>query len=107
MWVKRSEWERMKNTVENLDRLRAGTYYDIERAVISLKFLHGMPIMSGEDLPFLTAKSPEEYHQTVSKGYRCQTDAIPDLTLEELARFVIDGTPIKRKQEVDVEFRGE
>jgi len=34
-----------------------------------------------------------------------KTETIPDLTVEELAKYVVDGTPIKRKKEIDVEYK--
>lgn len=36
---------------------------------------------------------------------RVNTDRIPNVTLEELARFVLDGTPIERKTKEEVVYQ--
>lgn len=102
MWVKRSEWEAL--LLENESRDRAIKI--LMEEVKALKFFHDMKEPLGDGNMSLGLYSSKTLHEKIIGKTIC-TQTIPDLTLEELARFVIDGTPIKRKQEVDVEFRGE
>ena len=34
----------------------------------------------------------------------CDTESIEKVSFKELARYVLDGVPIKRKQEIEVEY---
>ena len=44
------------------------------------------------------------WHHPVAKEPSAYTKAVPKVTLGELARFVLDGEPIRRKKEGKVEY---
>ena len=45
-----------------------------------------------------------EYNRIGHKETKASTNFIPDVSLEELARYVIDGTPIERDETVKVKY---
>lgn len=45
-----------------------------------------------------------EYNRIGHKETKAPTNFIPDVSLEELARYVIDGTPIERDKTVKVKY---
>lgn len=114
MWIKKSEWEDMKKQVGALKKIHNhDNETDIENG-----FLPCLPKCAQYyfDHTNITNQIVKMMFQIIdyklthivdNQLNNINTNTIPDLTLEELARYVIDGKPIKRKKEIDVEYRGE
>lgn len=106
MWVKKSEWESMK------DRLSVLEGVVLDSALPKVKTL-GTQV---DSLMKHHAIVRPDYFTSLSappvalcSGHNpttlaCDTENIEKVSFKELARYVLDGVPIKRKQEIEVEY---
>lgn len=86
MWVKKSEWEEMKEQVSKI--------FTLQNQIEALNKNHETWTLMPERVKLCWG------HKTT----QTQTEAIPNVTFEELAQLIIDGKPITRKQEIEVEY---
>ena len=121
MWISKKMWNEMCTKLDNLESLCANneiTYQrlknrlvDVEIIVENLTKAHNEIEDEEEYLSFpngmygryeMKKRKIKKYNHTIN------TSTIPDVTLEELAKLVIDGEPIKRTEKIDMttEFHG-
>lgn len=113
MWISKRKWNEMEEKikmVDSLDRKFILMYDTIDRLKRSQNNIHD------ELIELEKAHKDEIYTYVDRNGCTCtkrkyshkiSTNTIQDITLEELARFVIDHEPIIREEnvKVKVEYR--
>ena len=95
MWISKSKWNEMCDKVNKQ-----------QKKIDELVACHNIyTILKNDGETFFGFEIKEKYsHKEVTTS----TDLVKDVTLEELAKLVIDGTPIKRTEKIDMttEFHG-
>lgn len=102
MWISKKKWNRMCNKVADLKYL----VNQLDVTVEKLSKAHDE--VNGETLFSYNMKTGIRYRQDSSYTHKVpttSTNLIPNVTLEELAKLVIDGTPIERDEKLDVKMK--
>ena len=106
MWISKKKLEKIEREINVLKRyLRE---YDLlENTINKLVDAHNEIEVEEEYIRY--PSNPYElytFNKRMTKRYThsSSTEHIPDITLEELARLVIDGTPIVRDKKIDVKM---
>ena len=121
MWISKKKWNEIGNELDNLSSLCAHNEIanqklrerlsDAETTIENLTKAHN-EIEDEEDylsFPDGMYGRYEMKKRTIKKyNHTINTSTIPNVTLEELAKLVIDGEPIKRTEKIDMttEFHG-
>ena len=113
MWVSKKKWNEMEDSiklVDVLDRKIILMCDTIERLKRSQDTLHDELIeleKAHKDEIYTYVDGNRCAHTKRKYSHKTSTDTIKDVTLEELARFVIDHEPIVREEnvKVKVEYR--
>jgi hypothetical protein len=93
MWISKKMWNEMCDRIELVEENTRGlieTHTEIEAKE---KF---WSISSKRFYPICDTKMVKKYTHSIN------TNTVPNVTLEELTRLVIDGTPIERKENVEM-----
>lgn len=90
MWIKKSEYESMKNDIMDLKMEMKKSNELINMKIKNLLDIHKENFMNGT------------YYKISHNAINIQTKEISNLTLEELARYVIDKEPIVRENTITV-----
>lgn len=118
MWISKHKWNEIGNELDNLgsrcthneimiQRLRE-RLSDAETTIENLTKAHNEIEEEEEYLSFPNGMygNYETKKRTIKKyNHTINTSTIPNVTLEELAKLVIDGTPIERDEKVDVKMK--
>lgn len=83
MWISKKKWEKI---CEDIDRN--------ERDILMIKSCHKLGIIINGNT----------YDHVSHHEQKVNTNLIKDVSLEELAKYVIDGTPIERDKTVKVKY---
>lgn len=91
MWISKKKWDKLQR----------------ESSVFE-KFVENYIRETNKDLTILFSYVNEKKLSELLKKENANTKLIQNVTLEELAKLVIDGTPIKRTEKIDMttEFHG-
>ena len=108
MWISKKKWEEMCDTIDRNTRNIKLLHWEVNSLLIEHEYSDEI-----KTVEYLSVKD-SEYHKekmtyTFVTGHKLiDTNLIPNVTLEELAKLVIDGTPIKRTEKIDMttEFHG-
>lgn len=110
MWISKKKWNEMQNEINNLkidSKSLRTRVYNLECIIENLIEAHNEIKVEKEyyDYSNLTPYNPipELKTKMVTKyTHSSDTKTVPNVTLEELAKLVIDGTPIERKENVEM-----
>ena len=119
MWISKRKWNEMEQNInmvdvlngkiilmcDTIDRLKRG-YDSLKDELIELEKAHEDEICTYMDRDRCTYTKRKYSHR--QKEIKASTSNISDITLEELARLVIDREPIVREEnvKVKVEYTG-
>ena len=121
MWISKHKWNEIGNELDNLGsrcthneimiQMLSERLSDAESTIKNLTKAHNEIEEEEEYLSFPNGMygNYEVKKRTIKKyNHTINTSTIPNVTLEELAKIVIDGTPIKRTEKIDMttEFHG-
>ena len=91
MWISKKKWDKLQRELSVFE-----------------KFVENYIRETNKDLTILFSYVNEKKLSELLKKENANTKLIQNVTLEELAKLVIDGTPIKRTEKIDMttEFHG-
>ena len=120
MWISKCKWNEMCDRIDftssNLIKTmklvaeleeKLKNYYAYEKRVEKLLDAH-ICVYNGDYQEIRGGNYSKVLKEIIHKSQTSCTNEISDVTLEELAKLVIDGTPIKRTEKIDMttEFHG-
>ena len=97
MWISKKKWNNLCDNID-INKIDIKLLYNM---VNSLLIEHTYKDIV-ENINYISVKDDKHHKEericVFATGHKTSlTEHIPDITLEELARLVIDGTPITRK----------
>ena len=114
MWISKKKWNEIGNKLDNLSSLcthneimiqrLSERLSDAETTIKNLIEAHNEIEDEEEYLSLNGIYGRYEIKKRKIKKYNhtMNTSTVPNVTLEELAKLVIDGTPIERTEKVDM-----
>ena len=84
MWISKKKWNKMCDRINKLEDAHSKKYRKEWSSLLEGYFLM------------------EDGYEHSNKELKVNTNTIPNVTLEELTRLVIDGTPIERKENIEM-----
>ena len=114
MWITKKKWNEMRDVVNklNLELTRQrdnidGIYDRLEKNGIDIEnLIDAHHKYEKEESGYNCGGLPVSFKTRLVTKYNhaIDTDEIKGITLEELARYVIDGTPIERDKTIKVKY---
>lgn len=108
MWISKRKWNKMEENIFLMNKTIENIVFhqeDIKDELTELEKAHKDEIYTYIDVNRCTCTKRKYSHK--KEEIKASTSNIKDVTLEELARFVIDHEPIVREEnvKVKVEYR--
>ena len=123
MWISKKKWNEMCDMIDFLE-MRTNRLVELEKRLIeaeaklkeSEEIIEGLKLIHNEkvnreqyfDISLMDFNSGKSgWTNKIKKSYShspesVNTKTVPNVTIEELTRLVIDGTPIERKENVEM-----
>ena len=101
MWISKKKWEALCSQVCIME-VKLCTYKKLEDDVYKLTAIHKKETV---DEPYFDCTPYgvfEKKHKATQYTHATSTNKIPNVTLEELARYVIDNEPIVREETINI-----
>lgn len=101
MWISKKKWNILCSQVYTMEA-KLFNYKELKDDVYKLTKIHKKETVDEPYFDYTPYGVFEKKHKVTQYTHATSTDTIPNVTLEELARYVIDDEPIVREETINI-----
>lgn len=101
MWISKKKWNILCSQVHTME-VKLCNYKELKDDVYKLTKIHKKETVDEPYFDCTPYRVFDKKHKATQYTHATSTDTIPNVTLKELARYVIDNEPIVREETINI-----